>query len=74
MNRRLVVSSIPLVISMLCIVGAGMAQEVQDGLSSAAAANDAARRSQANIDRVVDETEALARQYSAMIKENLWLL
>jgi hypothetical protein len=46
-----------------------MAQEVEGALDAAGSMDDAARRSQANIDRVVDETRALARQYSAITKE-----
>ncbi len=57
-------------ILVLVSTAAGVAaQEVQSALSSVASADEAARRSQATIDKVVDETQALARQFSAVSKE-----
>jgi DNA repair exonuclease SbcCD ATPase subunit len=46
-----------------------VAQEVEGVLDTAASMDDAARRSQANIDQTVDEARSLERQYSAIIKE-----
>jgi hypothetical protein len=51
------------------VVGPCLAQEVERALSAAGSMDDAARSSQARIDGVVDETRALARQYSAITKE-----
>jgi chromosome segregation ATPase len=46
-----------------------LAQSVEGALGAAESMDDAARRSQANIDRTVDETRSLERQYSAIVKE-----
>jgi len=54
---------------IFCVTSAVMAQEIQGALNAARAMDDAERRSQANIDQVVDQTRALERQYSAVLKE-----
>jgi hypothetical protein len=46
-----------------------MSQEVNDALNAAGSMDDTARRSQANIDRVVDETREIERRYRAITKE-----
>jgi hypothetical protein len=53
----------------LLLTGGAVAQEVDGALNAAASMDDAARRSQANIDQAVDETRSLERQYSAILKE-----
>jgi len=62
-------SAIAVVLWLVCAAGAVQAQEVQGALDAAASMDDAARRSQANIDQMVDETRSLERQYSAVMKE-----
>lgn len=59
------------VVALLLALGAGGAgaQEVEGALDAAASMDDAARRSQAAIDQAVDETRALEREYSAIMKE-----
>ncbi len=58
-----------MVLGCLCIAGGAFAQEVERALGAAQSMDDAARRSQANIDRTVDETRSLERQYSGIMKE-----
>lgn len=59
------------VLALGLLGGAGkvMSQEVEEARRAAAAMDEAARRSQANIDKVVDETRKLERQYSEILKE-----
>jgi len=57
------------VLWLVCAAGGARAQGVQGALDAAASMDDAARRSQANIDQMVDETRSLERQYSAVLKE-----
>jgi hypothetical protein len=45
------------------------AQNVEGAINAASSMDDAARNSQARIDQTVDETQRLARQYSAIMKE-----
>ena len=61
----------PAVLAVELLVGAGlvMAQQVEDALAEAATRDEAARRSQARVDEVADETRDLVRQYSAITKE-----
>lgn len=68
-RKRHVVESVALVLGLLCMAGGAVAQEVEGVLDTAASMDDAARRSQANIDQTVDEARSLERQYSAIIKE-----
>ena len=68
-TRTYTVKSMALVVGLLCIAGWASAQSVQGALSAVASMDDAARRSQANIDKVVDETRSLARQYTGVTKE-----
>jgi len=68
-RKRHVVESVALVLGLLCMAGGAAAQEVEGALDTAASMDDAARRSQANIDQTVDEARSLERQYSAIIKE-----
>ncbi len=49
--------------------GQTLAQSVEGALGAASSMDDAARSSQARIDETVDETQRLARQYSAIMKE-----
>jgi hypothetical protein len=51
------------------LVGSAGAQEVDDALAGVASGNQAERRSQEAIDEVVDETKAVVREYSAILKE-----
>lgn len=52
-------------------LGAGlvMAQQVKGAVAQAVALDEAARRSEARVDQVVDETRSLARQYRTITKE-----
>lgn len=68
-RKRQVVKSVAFVLGLLCMAGVAVGQDLEGALNSATSMDDAARRSQANIDKVVDETRAVARQYSAMTKE-----
>ena len=61
--------AVAVVLWLVCTAGGAGAQDVQGALDTAASMDDAARRSQANIDQTVDETRALERQYSAIMKE-----
>ncbi len=57
------------VVFVLCGAGLVMGQDVDGALNAARSMDDAARRSQANIDGTVDATRSLERQYSAVMKE-----
>ena len=67
-QRHLMIST-AFICALFCASGAVMAQGVQGALNATQAMDDAERRSQANIDQVVDQTRALERQYSAVLKE-----
>jgi hypothetical protein len=70
MNRtKRVVSSVAVIFWLFCAAGGAVAQQVEGALNAAAQMDDAARRSQSNIDQTVDETRSLERQYSAILKE-----
>jgi hypothetical protein len=56
-------------LALLCLAGSLGAQGVDGALDAAASLDDAARRSQAAIDKTVDETHSLERQYAAVMKE-----
>ncbi len=62
-------SAVAVVLWLVCAAGGVGAQEVTGALDAAASMDEAARRSQANIDQTVDETRSLERQYSAIMKE-----
>ena len=66
-NRHVVGSMA--VVFVLCGAGLVMGQDVDGALNAARSMDDAARRSQANIDGTVDATRSLERQYSAVMKE-----
>jgi multidrug efflux pump subunit AcrA (membrane-fusion protein) len=68
-KRYNVVKPMALVLGLLLIAAGTSAQEVERALSAAQSMDDAARRSQTNIDQTVDETRSLERQYSAILKE-----
>lgn len=55
--------------TVVLVVGGIGAQEVDDALAGVASANQAERRSQEAIDEVVDETKAVVREYSSVLKE-----
>jgi len=67
MNR--VISTVAVILCLLCAAGGAVAQGVEGALSAAASMDEAARRSQANIDNTIDDTRSLERQYSAIMKE-----
>ncbi len=69
MGSNHIVGSAVLAIELLVGAGLVMAQEVEDALAEAATRDEAARRSQARVDEVADETRDLVRQYSAITKE-----
>jgi len=68
-SKRLLVIPAALLCGALLISGAAYAQEVESALRAASATEDAERRAQGNIDQVVDETRAITRQYSGVLKE-----
>jgi hypothetical protein len=57
------------VLGLLLGAGQVMSQEVEDARRAAATMDEAARQSQANIKKVVDETRELEREYSEILKE-----
>ena len=63
------VNSLVLILGLMGVSFWALSQDVQSALDAAASSDEAARRSQDNIDQVVDETRELARQYSAITKE-----
>jgi len=68
-RNKCVVSSVAVILWLVCAPGGALAQNVEGALNAAESMDDAARRSQANIDKAVDETQSLERQYSAVMKE-----
>jgi len=68
-TRTYTVKTMALVFALICVSGGVVAQEIEGALNKAVSMDNQARRSQANIDNVVDETRSLARQYSAIMKE-----
>ena len=56
-------------VTVVAVGGFVGAQEVDDALASVASGNQTARRTQAAIDEVVDETKAVVREYDAALKE-----
>ena len=69
MRSKQVMTSIVAVLWLASIAGGAGAQEVEGALNAAQNMDDAARRSQAQIDQTVDETRSLERQYAAIMKE-----
>jgi len=69
MTRKNIVVSLALTSCLICISGLVMAQDVPGAIRATQAADDAERRAQGNIDKVVDETRLLERQYTAVMKE-----
>jgi len=69
MGRSHIVGSPILALGLLVGGGPLMAQGVDGALSGASAMDDAARSSQARIDKVFDETRDLVRQYGTITKE-----
>lgn len=67
-RRHLTVAAVAAA-TLLCAAGPLPAQDVEDARAAAAGKEAAARRSQSQIDEVVDETRGLLRQYSAVTKE-----
>lgn len=68
-RNKCVVSLVAVILWLVCAPGGALAQNVEGALNAAESMDDAARRSQANIDKAVDETQSLERQYSAVMKE-----
>ncbi len=68
-RNKCVVSSVAVILWLVCSPGGALAQNVEGALNAAESMDDAARKSQANIDKAVDETQSLERQYSAVMKE-----
>jgi hypothetical protein len=68
-RNKCVVSSVAVILWFVCAPGGVLAQNVEGALTAAESMDEAARRSQANIDKAVDETQSLERQYSAVMKE-----
>jgi hypothetical protein len=66
--HRFVVGTMVAVLVM-CGAAVVMGQQVDGAMGAARSMDEAARRSQANIDQTVDETRSLERQYSAIMKE-----
>jgi hypothetical protein len=54
---------------VLCASGAAFAQGVEGALDQASSMDDAERRAQARIDQAVEETRAITRQYTGVLKE-----
>ena len=69
MRSKQVMTSIAAALWLACVAGGAGAQDVEGALNAAQNMDDAARRSQANIDQTVDETRSLERQYAAIMKE-----
>lgn len=70
MNRmKCVVSSVVVVLWLVCTPGGVSAQNVEGAINAAESMDNAARNSQARIDQTVDETRSLERQYAAIMKE-----
>jgi len=69
MRSKQVMTSIVAALWLACVAGGAGAQDVEGALNAAQNMDDAARRSQANIDQTVDETRSLERQYAAIMKE-----
>ena len=68
-GRTKVGSSFAVLIWLVLVAGGAGGQEVQGALDATAALDEAARRSQGTIDRTVEETQSLERQYSVLTKE-----
>jgi len=69
MRRKQVTIPAVAAAALLGLGGSLLAQDVEDARAAAAGKEAAARRSQAQIDDVVDETRSLVRQYSTVTKE-----
>lgn len=68
-HLKCVVCVIAAVVLLLGSPSGAQAQNVEGALAAAESMDDAARSSQARIDRTVDETRSLERQYAAIMKE-----